>query len=73
MEMMEGMSSAEMMGMMKEMMPKMMGNCSEFMGMMHEVMPKVMESCFEKMSAEERASMLSMCRNMLSELEMKSA
>ncbi len=51
------------MEMMKDMSPEQM------MGMMHEVMPKMMESCFAKMSAEERASTLSMCRSMLDNLE----
>ncbi len=68
-EMMKDMSPEKMMGIMREMMPKMMENCSEFMGMMHEVMPKMMESCFGKMSAEERASTLSMCRSVLGNLE----
>ncbi len=73
MQMMKDMSPEDMMGMMHEMMPKMMGHCSEFMSMMHEEMPKMMESCFRKMSADERASMLSMCRSMLNDLEKKMA
>ncbi len=71
MQMMKDMSPEDMMGMMHEMMPKMMENCSDFMSMMHEEMPKMMENCFGKMSAEERASMLSMCRGMLDDLEKK--
>lgn len=69
MQMMKGMSPEDMMGMMQEMMPKMMEDCSQFMGMMHEEMPNIMKSCFSKMNEEEQASMLSMCRGMLDDLE----
>ena len=69
MEMMKGMSPEDMMGMMHEMMPKMMERCSDFMSMMHEEMPKIMRSCFGKMDAEQRASTLSMCRSVLNDLE----
>lgn len=69
MAMMKDMSPEELMGMMREMMPKMSENCSEFMGMMHETMPKVMGDCFAKMDPEERASMISMCRSMLDRFE----
>lgn len=39
------------------------------MSMMHEEMQKMMASCFATMSDQERASTLSMCRNMLDDLE----
>ncbi len=67
--MMNDMPPEDLMGMMRDMMPKMMEHCSEFVGMMHEEMPKIMKSCFGKMDADQRASMLSMCRGMLDDLE----
>lgn len=39
---------------------------------MRAMAPKMMESCSAKMDAEQRASMLSMCRVMLDDLEKRS-
>lgn len=74
-EMMKGMSVEDMMSMMGEMMPKMMDQCAQSMSgaqmgeAMHEMVPKMMESCFAKMDPEQRASMFSMCRTMLDDME----
>ncbi len=38
---------------------------------MHEMMPRMMESCFSKMDPEQRQKMLSMCRDILDQIEAK--
>jgi hypothetical protein len=46
-------------------------NAEEMGSMMHDMMPKMMESCFSKMDSQQRQGMLSMCREMLDQIEAK--
>ena len=45
----------------------------EVEAMIHDMMPKMMDGCFSKMTREQRTGMLSMCRDMLNEIEQKYA
>jgi hypothetical protein len=62
---------------MMEGMPAMMEQCfgtmdaEETGSMMHDMMPKMMDSCFAKMDSQQRQEMLSMCRDMLDQIEAK--
>ena len=38
---------------------------------MHDMMPKMMDECFSKMNLEQRNGMLTMCKEMLFEIEEK--
>lgn len=62
---------------MSDTMPKMMEEMfsnmdpEKMQSMMAEMMPQMMEQCFSKMDAEQRKGMLSMCRQMLDQIEKK--
>ncbi|MBI4297018.1 MAG: hypothetical protein HY676_00620 [Chloroflexi bacterium] len=70
-------SPEKMRAMMESMMPAMMEQCfasmkGESIGpMMHEMMPKMMNTCFSRMDAQQRQDMLTMCRDMLAQIEKK--
>ena len=76
-QMIKEMKAEDMMAMMGQMMPGMMEQCFASMSpeamstMMHEMMPRMMEGCFSKMDAEQRRGMLTMCRQMLDQMEAK--
>ena len=61
----------------EQMMPSMMEQCvvkmnaEEMVSMMQDMMPKMMEGCFSKMDTQQRQGMLSMCREMLDQIEAK--
>lgn len=63
----------KMMGSMHEMMEHSFENMDgeEIGAMIHDMMPKMMDGCFSKMTPEQRTGMLSMCRDMLNEVEQK--
>ena len=66
-------AGGDMMAMMGQMMPAMMEqffskmSADDMSGMMHEMM----EGCFAKMDMEQRRGMLTMCREMLDQMEAK--
>ena len=45
----------------------------EVEAVIHDMMPKMMDGCFSKMTPEQRTGMLEMCRDMLNDVEEKSA
>jgi len=61
------------MEMMQSMMEQFFGGMDgkEISSVMKDMMPKMMEFCFSKMDTEQRTEMLSMCRNMVEEMETK--
>ncbi len=65
----------KMMGSMHEMMEHSFENMDgqEVEAMIHDMMPKMMDGCFSKMTQAQRTGMLSMCRDMLNEIEQKYA
>lgn len=67
------MSAEKKMEMMEEMMPKMMAGMKpgDMASHMHRMMPKMMEHCLGPMNLEERKDMVSVCRDMVDEMEEK--
>ena len=70
---MGGESEGGMMRMISKMMESVFTNMNgeEIGDMIKKVMPNMMESSFSKMNTEQRKEMLSMCREILDEIERK--